>query len=149
MILDDLSRSALYDGLSPRFARAFAWLRTVSPASLPDGRTDLEGDELYVLCLRGAVKPLDQVKWEAHRRYADIQAVFLGTERMLWQALDKTVPGEYAAEKDFLPLAAEAGADFEVGPGAFAVFFPGDAHRPGVEVPGKGPVVKLVVKVKL
>lgn len=149
MILDSLSSSARYDALSPRFAKAFQWLRSIDPDTLPDGKTLIDGDEVYVLAQRGLTKPLDQVKWEAHRKYADIQYIVRGSEAMFWEALDKTEPGEYLAEKDFVPLATESWVDLEVPAGQFAVFFPTDAHRPGILIPGADPVFKLVVKVKV
>ena len=149
MILDSLTASFRYETLGPWFAAAFQWLRTVQPSTLPDGKTTLDGDDLYVLVQRGLAKPLDQVKWEAHRRYADIQFVAAGREAMQWQSLDRVQPGEYVAEKDFLPLSTEDGVEFEVGAGRFAVFFPTDAHRPGILIPGAEPVVKLVVKVRV
>jgi len=146
MILDSLTNSARYDGLGPRFARAWAWLRACDPAQLPDGKTDL-GGEVYVLVQRGLTKPLDQVKWEAHRRYADIQYVAQGRERMGWHPVALTQTGEYVAEKDFVPVTTTAGTYFDVDAGTFAVFFPHDAHRPGIALEGADPVVKLVVKV--
>lgn len=149
MILDTLSSSAQYDALGPRFARAFGWLRSADVAALPDGRTAIDGDDVYVLVQRGLTKPLDQVKWEAHRKYADIQYVAAGQEAMFWQALERTRPGEYAAEKDFVPLETSAWTELAVPAGTFAVFFPWDAHRPGILIAGADPVVKLVVKVKV
>ena len=149
MIISDLSCSQALDSLGNRFAKALSWLRGIDPATLPDGKTIIQGDELFALAFRGAVKEMEQVKWEAHRRYADIQYVVLGQERMLWQSLACSTPGEYLAEKDFLPLNAEPGADFLVPAGRLAIFFPDDAHRPGIAVPGSGPVFKLVVKILL
>ena len=148
MIIDQLSSSFRYESLGPRFALAFQWLRSVQPADLPDGKLVL-GDDVYVLVQRGLTKPLDQVKWEAHRAYADIQYVAAGREAMFWEALEKTSPGTYDPEKDFLPLSTDTWTSLEVPAGRFAVFFPADAHRPGIAIPGADPVVKLVVKVKL
>ncbi len=149
MILDSLSSSTRYEALGPRFARAFQWLRSIDPASLPDGRVDLDGDNLYATVYRGQTKPLGRTKWEAHRRYADIQAIFEGREAMFWESLDRTDPGDYLEEKDFVPLEVESWVDVEVPAGQFMVFFPEDAHRPGIEIPGVEPVVKIVVKVRL
>jgi YhcH/YjgK/YiaL family protein len=149
MILDTLRESARYDGLGIRFAQAFAWLRSVDPASLPDGKTSIDGDKIYATVFRNATKPLEQVKWEAHRKYADIQFVFAGAESMLWEALSRTQTGWYDADKDFVALASETSSSFVVDAGKFAVFWPEDAHRPGIVCPGSGPVVKLVVKVQL
>lgn len=149
MILDSLRASAPYEALSPRFARAFQWLRTVDVKSLPDGRTDLDGDNLYVVVYRAATRAMAKVPWEAHQKYADIQYVAAGTEAMLWESLDRTDLGEYNDAKDFQALEAESWVDLEVPAGQFAVFFPTDAHKPGIDIPGADPVVKLVVKVKL
>lgn len=149
MILDSLASSQRYEALGPRFARAFQWLRSAKPSELPEGRIDLDGDDLSVWVYRDQTKALGRTKWEAHRRYADIQYIAEGREAMFWESLDRTVPGLYDPEKDFLPLEAEGWVDLEVPAGQFVVFFPEDAHRPGIEIPGVEPVVKLVVKVRL
>lgn len=149
MILDSLASSARYEALGPRFAQAFQWLRSVKPAELPEGRIDLDGDNVYVTVYRDQTKVLGRTKWEAHRRYADIQYIAEGREAMFWESLDRTVPGLYDPEKDFLPLEAEGWVDLEVPAGQFVVFFPEDAHRPGIEIPGVEPVLKLVVKVRV
>jgi YhcH/YjgK/YiaL family protein len=149
MILDLLSVSERYESLSPRFAKAFRWLRACEPTTLPDGKTSIDGDDVFVLVQRGLTKPLEQVKWEAHRNYADIQYVVTSREEMRWEALSRTRPGAYVAEKDFVPLDTDTWSTFEVSAGTFAVFFPHDAHRPGILVVGAEPVVKLVVKVRV
>jgi len=149
VILDVLSSSARYEGLGPRFARAFQWLRSVDPSTLPDGKTAIDGDDVFVLAQRRMTKKLDLVKWEAHRKFADIQYIVEGQEAMFWEALSRTEPGEYLEEKDFLALETESWVDLEVPAGQFAVFFPEDAHRPGILIPGADPVFKLVVKVRL
>lgn len=149
MILDLLSVSERYESLSPRFAQAFRWLRSCEPATLPEGKTAIDGEDVFVLVQRGLTKPLDQVKWEAHRNYADIQCVVAGREEMRWEALSRTRVGNYLAEKDFVPLETATWSTFEVSAGSFAVFFPHDAHRPGILIPGAEPVVKLVVKVRV
>jgi YhcH/YjgK/YiaL family protein len=149
MILDALASSSRYENLGPRFARAFEWLRTVDPKTLPDGKVLIDGDELFVRVMRGQVHALNDVKWEAHQRYADIQYLASGTEEMRWQALELTRTGDYDEDKDFVPVETDVWTTFEVIEGQFAVFFPEDAHRPGILVPGAPPVVKLVVKVRL
>ena len=149
MILDALSSSARYEALGPRFARAFQWLRATDVATLPDGKIAIDGDDLFVLVQRGLTKKLEQTKWEAHKKYADIQYVVEGSEAMFWEALERTELGEYLADKDFQALETETWVDMEVPAGQFAVFFPEDAHRPSILIPGADPVVKLVVKVRL
>ena len=149
MILDSLSSSPRYETLGPRFARAFQWLRSVDPSTLAEGKTPIDGENLFVLAQHNQTKSMAKSNWEAHRRYADIQYVVSGRERMMWQSLSLAQPGEYVAEKDFLPLTAETYVDFQVPGGQFAVFFPEDAHKPAIEIPGAGPVFKLVMKILL
>jgi YhcH/YjgK/YiaL family protein len=149
MILSTLSSSRQYDSLGPRFARAFEWLRSADVATLPDGKIAIDGDEVFVLVQRGLTKALEAVKWEAHRLYADIQYVAAGKEAMFWEALEKTQTGDYVTEKDFVPLQTDTWTGLQVSAGSFAVFFPHDAHRPGILIPGADPVVKLVVKVRV
>jgi len=149
MIFNTLKSSATYETLGPLFAKAFQWLRTVDVSTLPDGKTLLDGDNLFVLVQRGLSKPLDQCKWEAHKNYADIQCVVAGKELQMWHPLEKTTLGEYIAEKDFQALTTTAWTELTVEAGAFTVFFPADAHRPSIQIPGTEPVVKLVVKVRV
>lgn len=148
MILDSLSHSQSYESLSPAFAKAFQWLRSVDPPTLPEGRCEIDGP-LHAMVFRNAVKPMGKTKWEAHRRYADIHCVFTGREAMFWESLGLTETGIYEEDRDFLPLEAESWVDIEVPAGQFVVFLPGDAHRVGIEIPGVEPVLKVVVKVPL
>jgi len=150
MIFDLLTAASSYRFLGPNFVRAFEWLASVDPNTLPEGRTPIAGDDVFVVAFRNHTRPVEQIPWEAHRRYADIQYVVSGAEAMEWAPLDLVRPGDYVPEKDFLPLEADEAVArrFEVAEGHFALFLPSDAHRPGI-VAGGGPGFKLVVKVRL
>ena len=149
MILDSLESSSRYDAFGPRFAHAFAWLKSIDPASMPNGKVEIDGENLYALVMRDHSKPLAEVKWEAHEKYADIQYVAAGTEEMRWCALNLSFPGEYQPEKDFVPIETDVWTSIEVIEGQFALFFPQDAHRPSILVDGAPAVTKVVVKVRL
>jgi len=149
MILDALSSSSRYEALGPRFAQAFRWLRMVNPAHLADGRTELDGDNVYVLVERDLTRPLSKVKWEAHKKYAAIHYMVEGLEAVFWEVLSQTKIKDYDEDTDTVRLDADTWVDLELPAGQFAVFFPEDAHRPGIEVPGSEPVCKLIVMVKL
>ena len=60
--------------------RVFEYLARTDLAALPLGRTDIEGDDVYVLLSEADTKPPEQVQFEAHRRYIDIQLVVRGQE---------------------------------------------------------------------
>ena len=148
MIRDNLKNAAVYAGVGPRFRKAFEYLQTHDLKNA-EGRIELEGSALYVLPQSPTLKTWETAKWEAHRRYADIQLVLEGEEIIGYAPLDGVECDPYAEEKDFVLCRGE-GAAMRYGPGDFAVFFPQDAHKPCVRAKG-GPetVKKVVVKVLL
>jgi YhcH/YjgK/YiaL family protein len=86
---------------------------------------------------------------EAHKDYLDIQIPLGDDEIMGWKAqVDcQEVTQEYDEGKDVEFYADQATAKFVVPKGHFAVFFPSDAHQPGI-APGKE-YRKLIVKARV
>ena len=86
MIQDTLDHSACYEALSPRFAQAFKFLRTVDGTQAP-GRHEIDGDRVFALVQKYATKPVESALFEAHRKYIDVQYVHRGRETILWAPL--------------------------------------------------------------
>lgn len=138
-----------YAALPPRFRRALEMLASTDLENLPLGRHDLEGDALFVLVQEYATKPQEAGRWEAHRRYADIQLLVHGQERIGIAPLEQmTVDVPYDEAKDFA-LFTGKGDWLTMVPGRFAIFFPQDVHLPCIQVDGEQTVRKIVVKVLL
>ncbi|HPH94866.1 MAG TPA: YhcH/YjgK/YiaL family protein [Anaerolineaceae bacterium] len=148
MIFESLEQIQRYKGLSAGLDRALDFLSIEDLAALPAGRLDMDGDNLYALVQEFSTRPLEQGKWEAHRRYIDVQCVAAGRERMGFAHLRDLSVGEYVAEKDFVPAAGK-GNFVDVYAGAFVVFFPEDAHMPCLAVDEPEPVKKVVIKIKI
>ena len=150
MIHDTLENAALYEGMHPAFPRAFAWLRAFDPA-LPEGSHEIDGPELVAIVQRYDTAPAAEKKWETHRVHGDIQFVASGTERIGHAPRrGMTVSRPYDPEKDaefYTPPASPS--MLEAKGGSFAVFFPGDAHQPGVMEGSPSPVLKVVIKFRL
>ena len=146
MILDRLERSELYAPLHPLLPKAFAFLRETDLVALPLGRHEIDGEHLFAIAAREPARSREQARLEAHRKYIDIQVVLAGADEMGWRARSRcTSPdGEYDADADIEFFADPPDAWVAVEAGAFAVFFPGDAHAPLV---GEGVLHKVVVKV--
>jgi YhcH/YjgK/YiaL family protein len=149
MILDTLDHAARYEVLNSRFAKAFAFLRTVDGTQAL-GRHDLDGDHCFALVQTYETKPLEKAKFEAHRKFIDVQFIFSGRETILWAPLAamKEETMAYTEEKeaalwklvpDVTPLHLSAGH--------FAILYPEDAHAPCVEWDAPSEVFKVVVKV--
>ena len=131
--------------------RAFEYLARTDLAALPLGRTGIEGDDVYVLLSEAETRPAEQVQFEAHRRYIDIQMVVRGKESIGVAPLAGLVTTQpydldrdiefFAVPKQSLTLALDAGE--------FAVFEPKDAHRPSLHFNGPHVSRKAVVKVSV
>ncbi len=150
MIIDTLTNSHLYAAQHPGFAASFELLNKGEILSLPLGRHDVDGDRLYFMIQEYDGKAVSDCKWEAHRRYIDIQYVAEGVEvmgRNLLSAMNSM--GAYSSEKD-VEFFDGTGDYFHVPAGSFAIFYPDDAHMPCIapEINPK-PIRKIVFKVEL
>jgi len=145
MILDILENSSRYASLHPAFAAAFKWLREQSCATLPIGRTDIDGDRLYASVQREAGRGQGVAKFETHRRYIDIQYLAEGSDVMGWAHAGNGLKNlGYDSSRDLEFYADRPTLWIPVPTGHFAIFFPDDAHAP---MAGMEFMVKVVVKV--
>ena len=72
MIIDALSNCSAYANAHPRFQKAFAFLISQPLATLPCGRYDIDGDEIYAMIQEPSLRPQEAAKLESHRKYIDI-----------------------------------------------------------------------------
>src|SRR5262249_38422291 len=87
MILDRLEGPDRYAALHRRFGRAVRFLADTDLESLPSGRTDIDGDDMFVILERRDGKGRAAARLEAHRRYIDIQYTIGGDEEIGWTPL--------------------------------------------------------------
>lgn len=146
MILDHLASADRYTSLHSGFAGAFAFLRRPDLASLEVGTYPIDGEQIYAMVQKMAGRSRDQAVLEAHRRYIDIQFVVAGVDEMGWKslALCTEARADYSPEQDVQLFDDIAAAWTAVGPGAFTIFFPEDAHAPVIS---DGELHKVVIKV--
>lgn len=150
MILDSLTRADLYASAGPRFAAGLRWLAAFDPDT-PDGRYEIEGGDLFALVQRYATAPGAEKRFEAHRRFADIQWVAAGRERILHaplQGLEQETAYDEATDIAWF-RDPPASSSLLLAAGDFAILFPDDAHKPGCMAGGREAVTKVVVKVRL
>ncbi len=147
MVIDKLTNAGLYTGLSPRIKAAFDYLLQTDLDQLNDGKYPLEGDQLFALAMHYTSRPPEKGEWEAHRRYADLQYIVHGEERV-GVALKGTLAEQpYDASRDCLILTGNYGDIVTVHAGEFIFLWPGEAHMPCLAVNKPGPIAKVVVKI--
>lgn len=150
MILDRLENADLYRGIHPRIAAALDWLRATDLAAAAIGKTPIDGERIFALVQEYTPKNAELLKFEAHRRYWDVQYVARGSERMGWAPLSAMTVSEPHEEERDVAFYRGAGQFVLVREGSFTIFAPSDVHMPGVAVEGLAETVrKIVVKVAL
>lgn len=149
MIFDHIRHGAHYNSMHPLFEKCFRFLLDPASAQLEEGRYDIDGDNAFALVQAYHTKPESEGKWEAHRRYIDIQYMLEGTEIMGITPLEHvSVSQAYSEENDYA-LFEGTGEKVTVPAGFFTVFYPHDVHMPGLLVNESQPVRKIVIKVRL
>ena len=152
MILDTITNSPVYANLGPEFAKGFAFLRQFN-RSQAMGRHEIDGDRVFALVQSYTTKPIESALYEAHRRYSDIQFIFNGRETILWAPLvtmsDQTMAYDDAKDAALWKCNPTDSTLLRLSAGHVAVFFPQDAHAPGMEWNSPCEVVKVVVKVQV
>ena len=149
MVHDRIENAGLYAGLGPRFRIALEWL-AANGASCAAEEPVAVADGVVARPARYDPHAPDPERFEFHRRFADVQFVAEGEERVLVAPLAETravAPFDEAADVGF--GSAEGGA-VRLRAGEFLVLFPHEAHQPGVAAEtGAGKVRKIVVKVEV
>jgi len=152
MEFDNVANAALREQLSLRVGIALERAKALDVDALENGRRIDWEDGIFCLVQRYRTKPEESGRFEAHRRYADVQMVFRGAERILVARTDGLEPeSDFDADKDIgFFRRPERAVELVLGPGDYAVLAPRDAHMPSIEA-GDAPesVVKVVWKIPI
>jgi biofilm protein TabA len=134
-----------------RWEKAFKFLKSNDLSKLELKRFDIDGDNLFATVSEYLSKNEETAKFEAHRKYIDIQYVIVGKEVMNIAPITtvKEVLTPYDATKDIEFITVDKIVNYNASPANFFIFFPGDAHRPGLKDGVNSTVRKVVVKVKV
>jgi biofilm protein TabA len=129
----------------------FEYLERTDLRALPMGRTVIEGEDVFALVSEAPSREPSEARFEAHRRYLDVQCAIDGQEAIgLAPYASLTATERYDETKDIEFLAAPPSCAWvELKAGRFAVFAPEDGHQPGCHLDGPHKVRKVVVKVSV
>lgn len=120
-------------------------------SSQPDGRYEIEGDDIFALVSSYETKDLNELKFEAHKKYIDIQLLLQGSE-FIDISFNKNlvVDKAYSKENDVaLFKQPKLFTSLLIEPGMFAVLYPHDIHQPCRKVESNNSVRKMVIKVRV
>lgn len=147
MVSDDIKNIAIYGWLEEGIRKGLEFLQTADFSSMPDGKHEIDGERLYVVVRTYQTKPLPECRWEAHKKYVDLQYLISGEELIGYANINELRnASQYDEDKDIYFLNGD-GAYKPIRPGEFMVFWPEDAHMPEVSKGSGCTVRKAVVKV--
>lgn len=146
MVIDKLENLEKYVSLNPLFAEAVAFLKATDLQAHEVGKVVLKEGELMVNFADARPKTKEEARLETHNDFIDIQIPLSGVEVMGYMPRTDLPEAVYNAEKDITFYEGQATDYLTVKPGMFAIFFPEDAHAPGVTPDG---VRKVIVKVRV
>lgn len=130
---------------------AYDFLSNFDAAKYADGRHEL-GNGVYVNIFRYETKSRKDAKYEAHRRYIDIQVVLEGEEIISVEHIDvmhnHTCLQAFNEEGDAELYASNVdGDDYVLRQGDFLILPPEAGHMPSIYIGSPAPVRKAVIKV--
>lgn len=134
--------------LNERIQIALDMLTTTDLKKMPLGRNDVN-DWLYINVQEYDTKLVSECRFEAHRKYVDIQMMIDGIEAIETADIDKLqVTEEYNEEKDVMFLESKPEQMKSIiRDGSYVILYPQNAHMPCVAVGKPAKVRKLVAKV--
>lgn len=153
MIFDNIENASLYYPLGEKIKKGFEFILNHDLKTMPCGRHDID-EGIYANVQELDTKMAHLAKFEAHRKYIDIQYVISGCERMDFSLIDnfRSITA-YDGENDieFLELKEESPCANSINAreGNFAIFFPQDVHAPMLSCnDGCEKIKKVIVKIK-
>lgn len=146
MILDILENAHRYHSLNKGFTKAFEFLSSPGIKELEPKKYEIDGDRVFAIVAKDMGRKKDEALLETHEKYIDIQFILSGPDNMGWKpkASCKLPSTEYDDAKDIQFFKDKPDTFIKVESGAFAIFFPEDAHLPLIS---DKMIHKVVVKI--
>lgn len=149
MIKDKLNRAETYYNISSKLKRGLEWLIKTDLKAIKSGRYYIDGGDIFANVQEYVTKA--DAKYEAHRKYIDIQYMIEGEELVgVTNKNNCTTCEEYNSETDLEFMDCNVPEEYlTLLEGTFMIFFPQDAHKPSINSGEQSEVKKVIVKVAI
>lgn len=152
MVLDKMENLTNYLEANPLLWKVAGFMRDFEKNGMKDGTYEIDGKHVYAMIQSYRTKPqTPDMMFEAHRKYIDLQYIVSGIEKMRWAKLSSVdlVREEYSKGNDIAFYEGDALFDFTLTAGSFIMFYPQDAHLPGLSADKDVNVRKIVFKIEV
>lgn len=148
MITDTLEQIAKYRGMHKNLDTAIAFLEKTDLSTLPDGKTVIDGEQVFVNVMEADLREAEGAAFEYHKRYADLQINITGGE--FWEAaFAAETAGRFDETTDFGLAEGKPAVSGTLGEGRFVLFLPMEYHKPSCRTKVCSHVRKAVVKIRM
>lgn len=149
MISQNINTKELSSEVKIRIDKGLRYLRKIKISDFRIGTFEIDGNEIFALHQEYKTISRDECKFEAHKKYIDIQYILKGKEFIGYiPTSELDYDGEYDTQNDivfFKNISNTGGVILKAG--EYAIFEPNDAHAPKGIVDNSKNVKKIVVKV--
>lgn len=144
IIITNIRDCSKYSSRHPLFNKIFEFIKNTDFDKLPEGRTDIEGDKLFVNHIRTNGK--DNGAMEMHRDYIDLHFLISGEETIGIKRTENVISYSKIYDKESDCALTEEGPDeyIRLIPGQMAIIYPDYAHLPALS---SGPIHKIIAKI--
>lgn len=150
MIFGHIQDTNLYPLLPKAIQQAIDYLKATDLQELSLGRHEIMGEDMFANVMSFATDEASNKQAEAHKEYIDVQCLISGDEKIEFSLgmENNNVAREYDEKDDFYLLSEiQQSSDLLLSKGMFAVFYPGQPHKPGCSIKHSNRIKKIVIKV--
>lgn len=131
------------------FIVAFNYLSNEDLNAIPYGKHQIT-DHIFVIKETYYTMQLGETFWEGHEQFIDIQFILEGEEQIAYSPIHYLSEIMYHQEKDLKIFKGEVNSYIQLKKNEFAIFFPEDAHMPGLNSQNSSSQVhKIIIKIKV
>lgn len=147
MIYDTIENIKKYKGMSKNLDTAIDFIIKTDLTKLPLGQTKVDSDRVFVNVMDANAQDRDNLNFEIHSRYIDIQLDLEGKEivDIGCGTIEEIQPIDELKDIGFYQ--SDNYSSCILGPGRFIVCMNGEPHKPGVRTSEQTVLRKCVVKV--
>lgn len=152
MIFDKMDNISDYFEELPLLKKVEEFVADFNHKKLSDGTYEIDGKRVFAMVQSYRTKQQTQeMMFEAHKKYIDLQYIVNGIEKIRWAKLDKVdlVEERYSSGGDIAFYEGDAMFDFTLTKGTFLLLYPEDAHLPGLSAQKDINVRKIVFKIQV
>ena len=149
MIFDKIESLGKYEKVNEQIKNIINFLDNFDKNDFKPGRIDIN-ENLFASLQSYKTIEASKKEFEVHEKYIDLQYLLATSERIDFATEDSYgKPYELDQEGDyFLTNDVKTYSKLALNEGDFAIFFPGEFHKPGCSIENDKEVKKIVFKIK-